>query len=368
MKPENTNAPPSDHFSADNPEEADTPAEKAPTPAGGSPSPKQLAAVRQNAKKSTGPRTEMGKRLASGNSLKTGLYAQPHRRNMLALGEDPQAYERLHQGLREAYPPTDMVQEMLLEDIAQLWWKRIRGARAQAALQQRQVELLELERLRQNQKINHDPLLPASEAELARTGLRLATPRPARFKEMLSYLALLISRVECHDFSEDLKDIFEALYGKAPTRRGALITGSFRSLAHPELCSAPPDENLHAQLHRWLLEERREVGEAYELFRREHMEITRAQQEAALVPTQALPWALSIRQENSIDRQIERKLKLLLKLQGRETAPNSRLGRDGSPGKADPPSEKGGRSPRRQGSLPGLDTAAQPERLTGEQE
>ncbi len=157
MEPENPKAPPSDHFSADNPQETDTPAAKAATPAGGSRSPKQLAAVRQNAKKSTGPGTEMGKRLASGNSLKTGLYAQAHRRHMLALGEDPQAYERLHQGLREAYPSTDMVQEMLLEDIAQLWWKRIRGARAQAALQQRQVELLELERLRRNQKINQEP-------------------------------------------------------------------------------------------------------------------------------------------------------------------------------------------------------------------
>ncbi len=166
MEPENPKAPPSDHFSADNPQETDTPAEKAATPAGGSRSPKQLAAVRQNAKKSTGPRIAMGKRLASGNSLKTGLYAQPHRRNMLALGEDPQAYERLHQGLCEAYPPTDMVQEMLLEDIAQLWWKRIRGARAQAALQQRPVELLELERLRRHQKINQDPLLLASESEL----------------------------------------------------------------------------------------------------------------------------------------------------------------------------------------------------------
>ncbi len=47
---------------------------------------------------------------------------------------------------------------------------------------------------------------------------------------------------------------------------------------------------------------------------------------------------------------------------------NDPLRRDGSPGKADPPREKEGRSPRGQGSLPGLDTAPQPERLTGEQE
>ncbi len=53
----------------------------------------------------------------------------------------------------------------------------------------------------------------------------------------------------------------------------------------------------------------------------------------------------------------------------KKEAPTSRLGRDGSPGKADSRSEKGeGRSQGRQGSLPGLDTAAQPERLTGQQE
>src|SRR5450631_2450572 len=47
--------------------------------------PKQIAANRQNALKSAGPRSAQGKAASSANSLKTGLYA----RSQIIAGEDP---------------------------------------------------------------------------------------------------------------------------------------------------------------------------------------------------------------------------------------------------------------------------------------
>jgi hypothetical protein len=55
------------------------------------PTPKLLAAKRQNARLSTGPRTAAGKQKSKMNALKHGLYAarENHQQTMLALGEDP---------------------------------------------------------------------------------------------------------------------------------------------------------------------------------------------------------------------------------------------------------------------------------------
>ena len=46
---------------------------------------KQIEANRKNARKSTGPRTAVGKAASAANSLKAGLYA----RSQITAGEDP---------------------------------------------------------------------------------------------------------------------------------------------------------------------------------------------------------------------------------------------------------------------------------------
>ncbi len=78
------------------------------------PSPKQLAARRNNTQQSTGPRTEAGKRRSALNSLKHGRYAKapvrPIVETIVALGGDPKAFTSLllgasHQILRPRSRP-----------------------------------------------------------------------------------------------------------------------------------------------------------------------------------------------------------------------------------------------------------------------
>ena len=52
---------------------------------------KQIEANRKNARKSTGPRTAVGKAASAANSLKAGLYA----RSQITAGEDPAALRAL---------------------------------------------------------------------------------------------------------------------------------------------------------------------------------------------------------------------------------------------------------------------------------
>jgi hypothetical protein len=64
----------------------------------------------------------------------------------------------------------------------------------------------------------------------------------------------------------------------------------------------------------WVAEEIADVGREYELFLHEHVENTRSARMAATAPSQS-QWAVIIRQQNSLARQLERKIRLLMELQ-----------------------------------------------------
>jgi hypothetical protein len=94
--------------------------------------PALLAALRRNAQRSTGPRTAAGKQNSKFNSLKHGGYAalEHHHQTMLALGEDPEKFERLKRDLAAALGPENALSAAQLEYLAKLCWRRARRERA----------------------------------------------------------------------------------------------------------------------------------------------------------------------------------------------------------------------------------------------
>ena len=70
-----------------------------------------------------------------------------------------------------AFAPQDPLEAHLVEELARLGWKRKRVERAQAALQEREVEKLELTHLRQLHALNRESL-DSSAAEIAERGLK----------------------------------------------------------------------------------------------------------------------------------------------------------------------------------------------------
>jgi hypothetical protein len=111
----------------------------------------QLEARKENAQKSTGPRTAEGKRRSSQNARKHGLYSNANFfwDAALALGEDPRDFERLLKGLVLARQPADTLEMVLVEDIALLVWKKARLDRAEAAVQVHNLQKHDLERRKQ---------------------------------------------------------------------------------------------------------------------------------------------------------------------------------------------------------------------------
>jgi hypothetical protein len=74
---------------------------------------------RENAKKSTGPKTAEGKAASSKNVLKHGIYSK----FACIPGEDPEKLDALRQDLRAEHQPASLTEEMLVDELAHHYWR-----------------------------------------------------------------------------------------------------------------------------------------------------------------------------------------------------------------------------------------------------
>jgi len=85
----------------------------------------QIKANRENAKKSTGPRTAEGKRTAAQNALKHGLFG----REKTIHGESNEEYDRHREAFLDELKPATMAESVLAERIVTLSWRLKRAER-----------------------------------------------------------------------------------------------------------------------------------------------------------------------------------------------------------------------------------------------
>src|ERR1700722_13883320 len=86
-------------------------------------SPRKAEANRQNAQKSTGPRTPDGKANSRQNALKHGLFAMDIFFGGVTNRENPEQFEKLLNALREYYQPDGIAEHLEVERITACWWK-----------------------------------------------------------------------------------------------------------------------------------------------------------------------------------------------------------------------------------------------------
>jgi hypothetical protein len=89
----------------------------------------QIEANRANALKSTGPKTEGGKRRVSQNALKHGVLSQ----RLVLQDENPEEFQALVDDLHSALRPIGTLELMLVEKIAVAFWRQRRLVRAESA-------------------------------------------------------------------------------------------------------------------------------------------------------------------------------------------------------------------------------------------
>ncbi len=113
---------------------------------------RKIAANRQNARKSTGPKTLMGKAFSRGNALKHGLFAR-HGMDFAAHKEYEAEYENLWSGFRNDYQPVGTAEELELERIAICWWKLKRAWRHENAMNRVALRNLGSQELRKKAEV-----------------------------------------------------------------------------------------------------------------------------------------------------------------------------------------------------------------------
>jgi hypothetical protein len=273
--------------------------------------PASLAARRQNARKSTGPRTPEGKRRVALSFSFLAASGRSLRRSMRALGESPRRFKRLVGELVASHQPATPSEMMLVEDLAALRWQRLRCERARLgrlAWQREQLERVQLRReVEENRALDFDP-----DALRAR-GLRAAPESEANYIELINLVERIEEELEKGDFATLLPGLLMTLYGEQPAGRGAALQALVADLNKP---GAPRHilEQSEAALRIGLAQESHAVLREYVAFSRQRKDLTSLLRESSLAPAGDDLQQLA-REEAAIDRQIERKIRLLAVMQ-----------------------------------------------------
>jgi hypothetical protein len=99
---------------------------------------RQTAANRENAKKSTGPRTEPGKRRSRRNAFRHGLTAE----SVIPVLEDEAAYRKFERVVIHDYMPETAVERALVVRLSSLLWRLRRAVAIESGLFQIQAEIM----------------------------------------------------------------------------------------------------------------------------------------------------------------------------------------------------------------------------------
>ena len=99
---------------------------------------KQIDANRRNAQKSTGPVTEAGKAVARFNALRHGMTAE----SAVLPYEDHLAYAMLREALLSHYAPANIAEEMLVDVVANSYWRLLRARRVETSTMKLGIQAL----------------------------------------------------------------------------------------------------------------------------------------------------------------------------------------------------------------------------------
>ena len=91
---------------------------------------KQIIANRQNARHSTGPRTQSGKRRARRNAIRHGLTAE----TVIDILEDPADYKAFERAIKSDYSPQTAIEAQLVTQLACLLWRLRRAVAVESGL------------------------------------------------------------------------------------------------------------------------------------------------------------------------------------------------------------------------------------------
>jgi hypothetical protein len=277
--------------------------------------PRLHAANRANSLKSTGPQTKLGKAHSSRNALKFGVFARLPVASMKELGEEPAAFEQLSESLRHALCPRDGFEQMLVEDMAEIRWRRQRLMRAEAGILAYQKHEFSIQRPWKQAIYGQSSHENAKDTLYPRAGLLSLGPSAENISDILGLLENVQHSVETEGFEEENFSRLKAIYGKEPSFGGKHLMELFDKA--PRWVKEDPvrysDEVNRARRDILAI-----LTEEIACFRRLRKLCSAASVNAAadLVASQLIPSTEDLRKimdyEAALERQFERKLQQLV--------------------------------------------------------
>jgi hypothetical protein len=329
------------------------------------------AANRVNGAESGGPASDPGKERSKMNALKHGKFARRPDPAALLLAEASPEEEAEREALRaevvERYQPPDAFAEQAAEELADLRFELRRLERVKQVLWQRERELLELERRRRAQTIEHrvqEVTDGISHHEVERRGLMQAPESPGKYRELLLALDWLKVQMDRRQFQLAWAALATIYGDSAPSWRGERLLYFVRNCQKAAAKASPEAkaevELLLSQFHVMLTDELHWVKTKLELCELEQGPLSEAGQAMRLLEaTSSRKWGWVRQQENFLRRSIDRRLRILIELR-RDHAKAERQLSDLEPA-------SGGGQPQPPGPLmgrpqpPGIAPGAQPD-------
>lgn len=274
--------------------------------------PQALAANRANALLSVGPRSEEGKLQSRRNALQHGIFTQALGASIQELGENPAAYESLRRGLLRAFAPEDAFEEMLVEEMAQLSWRRQRLMRAESGLVAAKTRHYEIGRALEgsshaggSQQFASVGLVPA----LGYAGLPDSVDKCDR---ILDTLRSLRDAVLALGLSQNHEDLLNLVYGQAGTMAGVDLKARYQQAR--KWAQSAKREDKDVGLESFLAALGKEI-DAYEKLRKlckaRDLETTQTMKDAQLLPS-AEDLGMILRYEAGLTAQYKSKLQQLV--------------------------------------------------------
>ncbi|HTS67964.1 MAG TPA: hypothetical protein VMO17_03195 [Terriglobia bacterium] len=268
---------------------------------------KEHEARRQNAKKSTGPRTELGKERVRANAVKSGYHADKIAyQAMIALGEDPKEYAATYAIVYEHMAPQNEGQVLMVEDVAIIRWQQNRNQRGQAGLIGEQLE--ELTRRRSKQWLTYEESLDdAPQEQVIAHGIASLPHSKGKLERISDLLEIALEQAKKGQYGE-ADAALTMIYGKeSDSMHTARLRNRIQDL------QKDPDGATAREVQKLLLygleEEQRKWNRAW----REHLETMRppsqAEINACFVP-KGKAWRALQRQAASLDQRLEKKMRL----------------------------------------------------------
>ncbi len=159
----------------------------------------------------TGPRTAAGKKRSSRNALKSGIFSQ-----VVVLDGEPRAqFDALLEGFRDYFQPLGVPEDVLVEKLATLCWRRRRLLAAEGAEIRRGAEFIESNRAsewrQEMQQVEQDR---QSAPPDARPGLIDTIQNPNILARCIELLVELRDGIKTDGFDEEPDmGILEMIYG-----------------------------------------------------------------------------------------------------------------------------------------------------------